>query len=218
MGLTGNAGGGAGLGNLRWTVADLGIDRLQVGTVRLAGGSTWIWNRAPRPPDVRVKAQELAGRLSIPHKARAQPLRVELERLDLRPLLGADPPKTPARPAESKELPKWADPRQAPALDLAVDRLHWADNDLGRLTLRAAAAQWGLAIEELRADRLPPYQADGDGHLDPGGRRALNTPGPGCQLRRVVGELLRHLDYASYLEQAPGGVLARLSWPGGPPT
>jgi uncharacterized protein YhdP len=28
--------------------------------------------------------------------------------------------------------------------------------------------------------------------------------------------LLRHLDYASYLEQAPGGVLARLSWPGGP--
>ncbi len=214
VGLTGNAGGGAGLGNLRWTVADLGIDRLQVGPVRLQevrldleqGAQAW---------DVRVKAQELAGRLSIPHKARAQPLRVELERLDIRPLLGADPPKTPARPAESKELPKWADPRQAPALDLAVDRLHWADNDLGRLTLRAAATQWGLAIEELRLTGSPRIKLTGTGtwsqeDAEPWTRLDLDASSAD------LGELLRHLDYASYLEQAPGGVLARLSWPGGP--
>jgi uncharacterized protein (TIGR02099 family) len=259
-GLRGNAGGGAGTGNLRWTVADLGIDRLQVGPARLQevrldleqGAQAW---------DVRVKAQELAGRLSLPLKARVQPLRVELERLDLKPLLGADPakttaetsPKTPARPAaakvsgqtpppnglgsatpitpapapsplagegwregaDSKAPPRWADPRQAPALDLAVDRLHWADNDLGRLTLRAAATPRGLAIEELRLTGSPRIKLTGTGtwsQEDAGPRTRLDLDASSADL----GELLRHLDYASYLEQAPGGVLARLSWPGGP--
>jgi uncharacterized protein YhdP len=64
-GLRGHAGGGAGTGDLRWTVADLGIDRLQVGPARLQevrldleqGAQAW---------DVRVKAQELVGRLSPP--------------------------------------------------------------------------------------------------------------------------------------------------------
>ena len=259
-GLRGNAGGGAGTGDLRWTVADLGIDRLQVGPARLQevrldleqGAQAW---------DVRVKAQELVGRLSLPHKTRAQPLRVELERLDLKPLLGADPaktpaetsPKTPARPAaakvsgqtpppnglgsatpitaapapsplagegwregaDSKAPPRWADPRQAPALDLAVGRLHWADNDLGRLILRAAATPRGLAIEELRLTGSPRIKLTGTGtwsQEDAGPRTRLDLDASSADL----GELLRHLDYASYLEQAPGGVLARLSWPGGP--
>jgi hypothetical protein len=197
----------------------------------------------------------------LPHKTRAQPLRVELERLDLKPLLGADPaktpaetsPKTPARPAaakvsgqtpppnglgsatpitaapapsplagegwregaDSKAPPRWADPRQAPALDLAVGRLHWADNDLGRLTLRAAATLRGLAIEELRLTGSPRIKLTGTGtwsQEDAGPRTRLDLDASSADL----GELLRHLDYASYLEQAPGGVLARLSWPGGP--
>ncbi|MBP8290927.1 MAG: hypothetical protein KAX51_14190, partial [Chromatiaceae bacterium] len=214
-GLAGAAGGGGGMGGLRWTVADLGIDRLHVGPARLQevrldleqGAQAW---------DIRVKAQELAGRLSIPHKARAQPLRVELERLDLKPLLGEDKLDVAARPATPKEPPRRADPRQAPALDLAVDRLHWADNDLGRLTLRAAATPRGLAIEELRLTGSPRIKLTGTGawtqEEDAEPRTRLDLEASSADL----GELLRHLDYASYLEQAPAGVLARLSWPGGP--
>ena len=259
----GGAGGLAGLGGPRWTVADLGIDRLQVGTAQLRevrldleqGAQAW---------EMRIQAQELAGRLTLPHKPRGQPLRAELERLDLKPLLGDDPPKTPAetslktpaRPATAKgSVPtprpqgsgpaaqatdslapsplagegwgegatgsrankptRWADPRQAPALDLAVDRLHWADNELGRLTLRAVATPGGLAIEELRLAGAPRIQLKGTGawtQEDAEPRTRLDLDASSADL----GELLRHLDYASYLEQAPGGVLARLSWPGGP--
>ena len=213
-GLGGADGGAGGMGGLRWTVTDLGIDRLQVGPARLQevrldleqGAQAW---------DIRVKARELAGHLSIPHKARAQSLRVELERLDLKPLLDEGKPGTTARPATQKEPPRWADPRQAPALDLAVDRLHWADNDLGRLTLLAAATPRGLAIEELRLTGSPRIQLTGTGawaQEDAEPRTRLDLDASSADL----GELLRHLDYASYLEQAPAGVLARLSWPGGP--
>jgi uncharacterized protein YhdP len=137
----------------------------------------------------------------------------------LKPRLLQLPPPLRGRVGErglhSRAPPRWADPRQAPALDLAVDRLHWADNDLGRLTLRAAATPRGLAIEELRLTGSPRIKLTGTGtwsQEDAEPRTRLDLDASSADL----GELLRHLDYASYLEQAPGGVLARLSWPGGP--
>lgn len=206
---------GTGLtGGPRLTAADLRIDLLRLGQSRLRqvrlnleqGAKEW---------DIQVEASELAGRLRIPHQARAEPLRLELERLDLKPLLGDDMEPEPARPAPLKQEPGTADPRQAHALDLAVERLLWSDNDLGRFTLRAVPTATGLAIDTIRLD--------GPTHLDLTGSGAWTRDGAASRTRLDfeastgdLGQLLRHLDYASPLELAPAKAGAWLSWPGGP--
>ncbi|MFZ1536662.1 MAG: AsmA-like C-terminal region-containing protein [Chromatiaceae bacterium] len=206
---------GAGLmGGLRWTVADFGIDRLQVGPAQLQAVRLDL-EQSAQAWELRVQAQELAGRLSIPFRTRSQPLRAEFERLDLKPLLGYSKPNTAGGPTTPKDSLMRDDPRQAQPLELVVDQLRWSDNELGRLTLRAAATDQGLTIEELRLAGSPRIQLTGTGAW------ALENSEPWTRLdldasTSDLGELLRHLDYASYLEQAPAGVLARLSWPGGP--
>lgn len=206
--------GGGPSGGPRWTVADLGIDRLQVGPAQLQGVRLDLEQKA-QAWEVQIQAEELAGRLSIPIKPRSQPLRAEFERLDLKPLLGQGRPESGAGPTAPREMPTREDPRQVQTLELAVEQLRWSDRELGRLTLNATATEQGLAIENLRLAGPPRVKLAGTGawaqeNAEP--RTRLDLEGSTADL----GELLRHLDYASYLEQAPATVLARLSWPGGP--
>lgn len=218
---------GGGLSGPALTLAGLRIDQLRLGPVQLrdlsldvsAGAKAW---------EAQVQARELAGRLSIPFKARAQPLRLELEHLDLRPFLGPGAPETAAKPPEGqgrppREAPARSDPRQAQALDLVVERLHWSDNDLGRLILRTLPQEGGLEISELRLIRPGQIELEGRGSWSLAAPRGLGPEEAGSRTRLDLeaktgdlGELLTHLDYASPLADAPARAQARFSWPGGP--
>ncbi len=193
--------GGPVLGQARIQAAplDLSAEARQNGGGR-AGG--WV---------LRAESRELAGRLTLPPPGRGLPLDLALLRLDLKALTSTAPGGS-AEPGSAKSAARRV--RRIPALDLRVDDLRWGEGSLGRLSLSAAPDELGTRISgiDFRGNGDTAIAGDAawiDGEDGGRGRVALKLssadPGP----------LLRVLDSANAVSQAPLEGSLSLQWPGG---
>jgi uncharacterized protein YhdP len=160
----------------------------------------------------RFDATEVAGRLFLPHRPRSRPLRIDLDRLDLEPLFAEPSAGDAGSAVPARAHP---DPRRSHTLDLSADRLHWGENQIGRLTLAADASDDGLRFREIGLDGGSLLQVSGSG------RWTVGAGGPTTLIdlkadTEDLGNLLRQLGYESLLDQAPAEVELRLRWPGSP--
>jgi uncharacterized protein YhdP len=143
----------------------------------------------------------------VPDRPRSRPLKVQLERLDLRPLVGGPGAAAGGDPEPARDGER-LDPRRSHTLDLSVERLRWGDDGLGRLSLGATAHADGLVFSEIGLDGSPLVKVTGTGRWVVDGDGQTTRIGLAA-VGEDLGELLRHLGYESPLDQAP----AR---PGGP--
>jgi uncharacterized protein YhdP len=190
---------------------------LQIGRLTL-GGSPWDdlhiqFKRAERGWQASFEGTQITGTLSLPDRPREIPMVANLTHLDLDTLMGDADPVSNAAGTPEPDRPQ-ADPRQAPALRLNIEHLHWGKADLGRLELAARAQPDGLAITDLslRGD-LASASGSGSwtqGPLGPDTR--LTLKGTATE----PGALLRSVGYASVLDKAPAQVDLSVTWPGGP--
>lgn len=187
--------------------------RVRIGRLRLAGTALHEVDLAlDRRQDhwqAKLQARELAGKATLPHRPRREPLRVRLARLDLKGMLGPNQPegKTPA-----PEPP--ADPRRAHTLDLRIEQLRWGKNPLGSLTLRSRAVPGGLKFTTLALTGAH-LSLTGKGSwrwANAGPRSAFSLTAQG----RDLGRFLRSLELESLFQEAPGTLNLDLSWPGAP--
>ncbi|MCG6863165.1 MAG: TIGR02099 family protein [Chromatiaceae bacterium] len=159
--------------------------------------------------DASIKARELEGNATIPHHPRREPVRIAMERLDLKGMLVHEG-------REHREVAggRHTDPRQAHTLDLSIERLLWGDNPIGRVTLRSRAAPDGLELTEVAlAGPLMSIQGTGSWlQMDAGPVSRLAVTAKGSDL----GEFLRSLGFNSLFYKAPGTIDLALDWPGDP--
>ncbi|WP_295398900.1 YhdP family protein [uncultured Thiocystis sp.] len=185
----------------------LRIDRLRLGELELHGLALDL-----APPtdgwDLRVSADELAGRIRFPPTVERRPLNLELERLDLRPLLSRSKDSKQTRVADTKG----GRSMKLPALDLRVSELRWGDASLGRLDLGLRHDPLGIRLPRLTLNgRLLDLSGEGEwrrsgerGHS----RIALALKAPD------LGALLHVLDDTSGLEAGQVTATLQLTWPG----
>ena len=200
---TGDSGGGATLRSAQVRVGRLSLPATTLNEVRFElddQGRSWA---------AQLDARELAGKITVPHRARGGPVRVRLARLDLKGLFdqkhgdgkaSADRPHT--------------DPRQARALDLGIEQLLWGEHSLGRATLRSQLEPGSL--EFTRISLTGPVMAiRGRGswrRRDAGPRSNLSL----TARSRDLGKFLRGLGFKSLLHKTPAKLDLDLGWPGAP--
>ncbi|WP_295453869.1 YhdP family protein [uncultured Thiodictyon sp.] len=213
LGLTTNQSAAAGAKPGTWGLsADLRIARLNLGGPVLSDARV---QAAPATAgwDLRLTSREVAGQIALPDPAAAgqpqAPLTLDLERLDLKPLIpnGSDtestPPASPGVPA-----------RRPTAMDLRVRELRWGEVGLGRLSLNLRPDSAGLRVSRIAFDGTGDTRVTGDAAW-------LDSPTGGHgQLALTLksanaGPLLHALDYAPFLSPAAVDARLRLDWPGG---
>ena len=196
---------------------------LKIGRLTL-GGATWDdlrleLARADDAWTADFKASQATGTLRLPDNPRDRPILGRLTRLDLKGFVDGDEKskgKAEAAPG-GPTADASSDPRQAPALDLEAEHLHWGQADLGQFRLLARPRPDGLDIAELSLDG-PLAKATGSGAW----LREADGEGPAVTRLKVegesadLGELLRRLGLASAIEQAPGKASLSADWTGGP--
>lgn len=192
---------------------DLRIARLDLASL----SSEDIELQAERHPgrwQAQIDTAELAGALTLPDRARAEPVEIRLERLDLAKLLAQpdDKAQTHTPPTDSALL---SDPRSARPFTLEVGRLRWNGASLGRAEVRSFTVPSGLVFDRLYITG-PPATIVGSGEwvVDEDGMpsTALNLQGSGADLGRVF----QAIGHASVLDKAPATAHLNLEWPGGP--
>jgi|UPI000376CA92 uncharacterized protein (TIGR02099 family) len=195
--------------------ADVRLARLDLGWASLTDAQV---QAAPAADGwaLSLNSRQLAGQVRLPAVATgsAQPLVVQVERIDLKAL-------RPERTAERGALGVQPAPTAAalalprlPALDLRVSDLRWGAAGLGHLALEVRPH--GSGIEVARID----YAGPGDTRVT-GSADAQDAPdGTGSHLVLALkstdtGALLRALDYAPLLSPALVDARLRLGWAGG---
>lgn len=202
------SGATAGAEPLALTSADVRIAELRMGEGRLTDAQVRV---VPEDDgwDLRLESKELSGRLSVPPAGSDTPLDIGLERLDLRALSGSEDFAEPRAPDASSR-----DRVPLPTLDLRVADLRWGDAALGRLSLTLRREPSGLRVPHLELWGPGDTHVTGDaGWTDgEGGGRSRTT----VELESAdTGLLLRALDYAPVLSEAPLKAKAQLNWSGG---
>jgi len=159
---------------------------------------------------VRVDAPGVAGDIGIPQGRRDAPVRVQLERLDLEPLLAGFDDSARSSTAGKRS----SDPRQVRTLELRVDRLLWADNLLGSVRVDSRRVPAGIELSPLRlSGELMSIDGTASWTADKWGQRTqIDLTGEGGDL----GEILRRLQYESVIHEAPVTAKVSLGWYGGP--
>ena len=161
---------------------------------------------------LHAESQELAGRLTLPPPGRGLPIDLGLARLDLKALLPSEANGDDADPGARTAARKDRD-GSLPALDLRVDALRWGEGNLGRLTLKIAPDELGTRVSGIDFQGAGKTAVKGDAAWidgENGGRGRLSLslssadPGP----------LLRVLDSANAVSQAPLESTLSLQWPG----
>ena len=190
------------LGEAALTQAHIRAEPLNGGKPDGAGG--WVLN---------AESQELAGRLTLPPTGRGLPIDLVLARLDLKALFPPDAQGGGAVPGARTPTGKDR-PGSLPALDLRVQDLRWGAGSLGRLTLEMAPDDLGTRVSGIAFQGVGKTTVKGDAAWidgEGGGRGRLSLslssadPGP----------LLRVLDSANAVSQAPLESTLSLQWPGG---
>jgi len=159
--------------------------------------------------EAELGARELAGKASIPHRPRAEPIRIQLQRLDLKGVLGREGEEVPLFAGK-----RIADPRRAHTLNLSIEQLLWGENPLGRLTFRSQAVPEGLDFTEM-ALAGPLMSIQGRGSWKQSGEKSatdFSLTAEGADL----GQFLRSLELRSLFYKAPVEATLQLSWSGGP--
>ena len=202
------AAGGAGGGTTPLRAADLRVRRLLLTDMAFNDVRFDLDRRGDRW-EAGFRARELDGKVTIPHRSRREPIRIDLERLDLKGLLGHE-----GEEGQSFGDRKQSDPRRAHTLELKVERLLWGESLLGRINLRTQATANGLDLTELALSG-PSMSVNGHGSWkQQGGQRqtklTLNADGTD------LGEFLRSLEFSSLFYKAPAELDISLQWPGGP--
>jgi uncharacterized protein YhdP len=166
-------------------------------------------NRQGNRWEAKLRSRELDGKVTIPQQARREPIRIDLERLDLKGLLGHE-----GEEGQAFGDRKRSDPRRAHTLKLNVERLLWGQNLLGRITVRTRTTGNGLNFSEV-ALAGPSMSVKGSGSWkqrdgEQYTKLALNAKGSD------LGEFLRSLEFNSLFYKAPAELNLSLQWPGGP--
>lgn len=188
--------------------ADLRVQRLLLADMALNEVRFDLDRRGNRW-EAKLTARELDGKVSIPHLVRREPIRIDLERLDLKGILGHE-----GKEGQALAERKRADPRRAHSLDLRVERLLWGENLLGKITLRSQPTADGLDFTEMTL-KGPSMSIDGHANWKRrgGGQRTnLTLTAKGSDL----GEFLRSLEFKSMFYKSPAELDLSLAWPGGP--
>ncbi|MGA7981348.1 MAG: YhdP family protein [Chromatiaceae bacterium] len=183
----------------RVQLADLACHALQLKLRR--GSGRW---------EARIDGADVAGSVWVPDRPRNAPVRVRLERLDLKSSLSENSGAGESLKGDATGV----DPRKAGTLDLRVDRLLWGSNVLGTTAVRVEPRTDGLAFAELSL-KGPLMTIAGSGSWTRDGTRdrtavSLNATG------KDLGGFLRDLDLDSVLYKAPTKASLSLEWPGGP--
>ncbi len=202
--------GGQGGGTAVLRSADLKIARLVLPGLNCTNLDLKM-DRKRRAWEIRLDATEFAGALSIPHGLRKEPIRLNLERLDLATLLEGETAggSSPGKPGTG------LDPRRINALDARIERLTWAENELGSLTIQSRPVPRGIELTALTLDDRPLMHITGSGHwTKQGGRQytSIELKGVGDDL----GKFMRELGYENLFFEAPVTSSLELSWPSAP--
>ncbi len=159
--------------------------------------------------EAKLRARELAGKITVPHRARREPLRIRLARLDLKGVLDQGP-KDNEIPASKHST----DPRQAHTPDLNIEQLVWGKHPLGRMTLRSQAVPDGLEFTQISLIG-PAMAVEGRGSwlwTDAGPRSNFSLTAQGQDPGRFLGSL----GLGGLFHGAPGTIDLDLDWPGTP--
>ncbi|WP_295443027.1 AsmA-like C-terminal region-containing protein [uncultured Thiodictyon sp.] len=193
--------------------ADLRVARLDLGWASLTGAQV---QAAPTADGwvLSLVSRQLAGQVRLPGSSAgsAQPLLVQVERIDLKALV---PQRQPERGALGAQPAPTTAALSLPALDLRVSDLRWGAARLGHLALDVRPH--GSVVEVPRLD----YAGPGDTRVT-GSADAQDAPdGTFSHLVLALkstdtGPLLRALDYTPLLSPAPVEARLRLGWAGGP--
>ncbi len=188
---------------------ELDVKRLRLGELTLTDASLGAVPGADGW-QVRVRSNEVSGQVAIPRGDGDRPLRIDLDRLNLKtflPASGTAPSQIPTR-AEADPIAK------LPSLNLRVAKLQWGDAILGRLdlALRKDASGVRLPRVNLNGPGLLTMKGDGDWMRGPDGGRsridlALET--------RDLGKMLTSLDEKSVVQARDATAKIALAWPGG---
>lgn len=130
---------------------ELDIERLQLG-----GRTLHAFNLQGTPTargwELAIKARELAGRIRS-----GQRLTLDLERLDLKPLLTATTPDDAPAATTSAAV------TDLPSLDLHIERLDWGGQRLGTLDLTLHRDALGMRLPQMRLSAPGLLTASGSG-------------------------------------------------------
>ena len=195
--------------------ADLRVARLDLGWASLTGAQV---QAAPAADGwvLSLVSRQLAGQVRLPGGATgsAQPLVVQVERIDLKALMPERMPERGALGAQPAPTTAALSLPRLPALDLRVSDLRWGAAGLGRLALEVRPH--GSGVEVPRID----YEGPGDTRVT-GSADSQDAPdGTGSHLvldlkSTDTGALLRALDYSPLLSPALVEARLRLGWAGG---
>ncbi|MBK5932340.1 YhdP family protein, partial [Halochromatium salexigens] len=189
----------------------LDIDDLRFNALRLNDLEAVLRPQADGRWEIQFNAEQSGhGEIRLPASESQNPLRIRLERLDLRPLVEARGAETEARTADTR-----ADPRTFGRLDLEVEQLHYGDDLLGRLSIQSEPRADGVRFETLSlkgphvdAGAQAEWLIDATDYVETSLELDANSS--------AIGELLRESGFYSALSGAAGHVQLDLSWPGGP--
>ncbi|MEW8042994.1 MAG: TIGR02099 family protein [gamma proteobacterium symbiont of Phacoides pectinatus] len=149
------------------------------------------------------------GRLTIPAEDSDQPLRLDLERLNL----AFDPQSdTPATPADPGAAP---DPTRLPAIDASVKAFQINGHPYGQLNLKTERVARGMRIEQFGLDAPGNHiTASGDWILDAGG--AQHTRLIAALTSDDFGNVLEDLGFNKNIDGASAEFDMAIDWPGSP--
>ncbi|MTW22451.1 YhdP family protein [Allochromatium palmeri] len=206
---TANDLGGVTLASLDVEVGRLRFGELTLNAFKLSGtpdASGWR---------LRLDARELAGRVHWPKRANGERLQLDLERVDLKPLLAR--PESAGTPTPVVSTPS-AGPGPItglPSLDLRVERLDWGERRLGTLDLTLRRDALGTRFPRLKLSGPGLLTVEGVGEWI----RAADGGASRFNLKASVpdpGQLLSVFDEQTAIEAKTAGARVQLRWPGGP--
>jgi len=164
--------------------------------------------------DLKLKADQLDGSVKLPDNPRRDPVKVQLKslRLDLDHWLSDDGDLESGAPAADEIRP---DPRQAPGLDVMVEKFYIGEQELGQLDFMAVPVADGVHLEQLELTG-PRLTLQGSGAWSGTPERQKTRLSFEAQTPDL-GRLTRELQFTSAVEQAEMAVQAQLQW-AAPPT
>lgn len=184
---------------LRQVTLDIGkmmwLGQVWTGTHVQAAREAKVWR-------VKLKSDVAEGQLTIPDDQRLQVLRAHFKRLHYSPL------------KHLSDQSAVLDPKQLPAMDLAVDDLVWRGRRLGQLHLLAEHVQQGLRFSRL-ALQGAGFQLQSKGQWLKTKTSAF-VEASGRLMSRDWGRLLHRLKITEVLAGGRGVIGFHLKWPGGP--
>lgn len=157
---------------------------------------------------IDVAGDKASGQISVPYEFDAQPLSIDMDRLELHSTAG-----DAGDEAAAQKRSMHFDPRELPALQINVRDFRFGDHDFGGLQVHALRADQGLQVDNI--------EIDGDSFKGNGSGAWLEGPnGPLSSLMLTiessdVRQTMQQLHFGDFVGAKHGRLQANLNWPGG---